>query len=311
MFRFPPPSSIPRLHSVSALQWLFYSVKRDHKSVKRLTAFFTALYRSLRRGARAALQIYPQTEAQLELVTSVALSCGFTGGLVVDFPNSTKAKKQYLVLIAGRDGAGRVGAAAMATASELGAVPRGVGAGAAGGGDEEDEADDESDEDMAVAGGGGGATKARDGARGRGRSEAGEGDADGDDAMSMGKARTVASAATAAHRRAAWGGMSVAGSMAGGRADAGADGLAVAAHVGRPEAGAGGPLGDAWAETAATAVFETRRPHIKRKARREREARVAPKSKAWILKKKEARRRKGLETRPDTKYTGRRRPGKF
>lgn len=35
------------------------------------------------------------------------------------------------------------------------------------------------------------------------------------------------------------------------------------------------------------------------------------KSKDWILKKKERRRRQGEETRPDTKYTGRKRSGRF
>lgn len=38
--------------SVSALQWLCYSDRRDHRSARRLEAFFTSLYRSLRRGAR-------------------------------------------------------------------------------------------------------------------------------------------------------------------------------------------------------------------------------------------------------------------
>jgi len=30
---------------------------------------------------------------QLELITQQSMKAGFTGGLVVDFPNSTKAKK--------------------------------------------------------------------------------------------------------------------------------------------------------------------------------------------------------------------------
>lgn len=89
--------------SVSALQWLFYNDKKDHRSAQRLNVFFTSLYRCLRRGARAALQIYPENAEQLELLTAVASRCGFTGGLVVDFPNSTKAKKYFLCLFAGTD----------------------------------------------------------------------------------------------------------------------------------------------------------------------------------------------------------------
>lgn len=44
-----------------------------------------------------------------------------------------------------------------------------------------------------------------------------------------------------------------------------------------------------------------------------REARGKPmkKSREWILAKKERRRRQGRDARPDTKYTGRKRSGKF
>lgn len=38
-------------------------------------------------------QLYPETPDQLELLTTQAMKAGFTGGVVVDFPNSTKAKK--------------------------------------------------------------------------------------------------------------------------------------------------------------------------------------------------------------------------
>lgn len=109
--------------SVSALQWLCYaySGRADHRAGRRLRAFFSALYRCLRRGARAALQLYPESAAQLELVAQTATACGFGGGLVVDFPNSTKAKKYYLCLVAG-------GSAA------AGPLPRALGAGAGHGG---------------------------------------------------------------------------------------------------------------------------------------------------------------------------------
>ena len=39
------------------------------------------------------LQIYPESPAQAEMLTSAAMRAGFTGGLVVDFPHSTRAKK--------------------------------------------------------------------------------------------------------------------------------------------------------------------------------------------------------------------------
>ena len=42
---------------------------------------------------RAVLQLYPETPQQMELITNAALKSGFGGGVVVDYPNSTKAKK--------------------------------------------------------------------------------------------------------------------------------------------------------------------------------------------------------------------------
>ncbi|KAL8273220.1 hypothetical protein Esti_002836 [Eimeria stiedai] len=65
---------------------------------RRQTCFFQHLARALRPGARAALQFYPDNAEQLESLTSAALRCGFEGGLVVDYPNSTKAKKYFLCL---------------------------------------------------------------------------------------------------------------------------------------------------------------------------------------------------------------------
>lgn len=87
--------------SISALQWLFYPAKKCHNPHKRLFAFFHSLYASLHRGARAVLQFYPEKPQQMEMAVRIATQCGFTGGLVVDFPNSTKAKKYYLCITAG------------------------------------------------------------------------------------------------------------------------------------------------------------------------------------------------------------------
>jgi 18S rRNA (guanine1575-N7)-methyltransferase len=63
--------------------------------------FFETLYACLTRGARAVLQIYPENPLQAEMLTSTAMKAGFTGGLVVDFPHSTRAKKYFLVLMVG------------------------------------------------------------------------------------------------------------------------------------------------------------------------------------------------------------------
>nr|CAD7408455.1 unnamed protein product [Timema cristinae] len=89
--------------SVSALQWLCNADKKSHNPVKRLYKFFSSLYASLSRTARAVFQFYPENNEQVELITSQAMKAGFYGGVVIDFPNSTKAKKFFLVLITGEN----------------------------------------------------------------------------------------------------------------------------------------------------------------------------------------------------------------
>lgn len=87
--------------SISALQWLCYANKASHNPTKRLYCFFSTLYACLSRSARAVLQFYPENSEQVELITAQATKAGFFGGVVVDFPNSTKAKKMFLVLMTG------------------------------------------------------------------------------------------------------------------------------------------------------------------------------------------------------------------
>ena len=196
---------------MSALQWLCYSDKKDHRSAQRLRAFFTSLYRCLRRGARAALQIYPESPEQLDLISQTAAACGFGGGLVVDFPNSTKAKKYYLCLMAGVDPA-----AAGAT------LPRALGGG------------------------------------GSGRSVVDA--ADDDDVVRIYSSRGAASGA---------------GASAGHGAD--------------------------------SAAYEGRRNRLKKRSKKG--SRVSVKGKDWVVAAKDARRRKGLVTKSDSKYTARKRSG--
>jgi 18S rRNA (guanine1575-N7)-methyltransferase len=90
--------------SISALQWLCNVDKRGQEPFKRLKIFFDRLYCCLKKGARAVLQFYPETAGQTEMITAAALRCGFGGGLVVDYPNSTKARKVFLVIYAGFSG---------------------------------------------------------------------------------------------------------------------------------------------------------------------------------------------------------------
>lgn len=87
--------------SISAVQWLCNADKKSHNPVKRLYRLFSTLYASMSRGARAVFQLYPETPDQLELITQQAMKAGFSGGVVVDYPNSTKAKKIFLCLFTG------------------------------------------------------------------------------------------------------------------------------------------------------------------------------------------------------------------
>ena len=91
--------------SISALQWLLNADGGEkHEPYKRLKILFTCVRRILKRGARAVFQFYPETAEQVEMITSCAMRCGFGGGIVVDFPHSTRAKKTYLVIHTGFQG---------------------------------------------------------------------------------------------------------------------------------------------------------------------------------------------------------------
>lgn len=93
--------------SISALQWLLNADGGEkYEPYKRLRILFTSLRRVLKRGARAVFQFYPESAEQVEMITSCAMRCGFGGGVVVDFPHSTRAKKTYLVIHTGFQGNG-------------------------------------------------------------------------------------------------------------------------------------------------------------------------------------------------------------
>ena len=69
--------------SISAVQWLCNEDKSWHNAQRRITCFFQSLYSCLARGAKAIIQLYPETPQQMELITSCAMRCGFTGLSVV------------------------------------------------------------------------------------------------------------------------------------------------------------------------------------------------------------------------------------
>jgi 18S rRNA (guanine1575-N7)-methyltransferase len=95
------PGSFDGCISISALQWLCNADATDHIPQRRLKRFFTTLYSGLVQGARAVFQFYPESPDHLAMIQYAALQAGFNGGLVVDYPNSTRAKKYFLCLFAG------------------------------------------------------------------------------------------------------------------------------------------------------------------------------------------------------------------
>lgn len=92
--------------SISAIQWLCNADTAAADPRRRMRAFFESLYGCLTRGARAVLQCYPDGPAQAELLVGAAMRAGFGGGLVVDYANSTRARKHFLVLTVGGGGGG-------------------------------------------------------------------------------------------------------------------------------------------------------------------------------------------------------------
>ncbi|KAL0385226.1 UNVERIFIED_CONTAM: 18S rRNA (guanine-N(7))-methyltransferase RID2 [Sesamum radiatum] len=130
------PGVIDGAISISAVQWLCNADKSSHEPRVRLKAFFGSLYRCLARGARAVLQVYPENLAQRELILGFAMRAGFSGGVVVDYPHSTKKRKEYLVLTCGPP-------------SLSSATPNGKGEDGESGSDE-DSSDDEENQSVSV-----------------------------------------------------------------------------------------------------------------------------------------------------------------
>jgi 18S rRNA (guanine1575-N7)-methyltransferase len=92
------PGIIDACISISALQWLSYSNRSYENPRKRLITLFTSLFTVLAPGARAVFQFYPGDEKQTEMILQCARKCGFGGGLVVDYPD-TSSRKYYLCLM--------------------------------------------------------------------------------------------------------------------------------------------------------------------------------------------------------------------
>jgi len=100
------PGSFDGAISISVLQWLL-NAETSHPTSSpphRLNRFFTTLHSALRNPSRAVFQFYPSSDDQIQLITSSAQKAGFGGGIVIDYPNSNKARKVFLCLLVGGGG---------------------------------------------------------------------------------------------------------------------------------------------------------------------------------------------------------------
>ncbi|CCK72046.1 18S rRNA (guanine1575-N7)-methyltransferase KNAG_0I02610 [Huiozyma naganishii CBS 8797] len=87
--------------SISAIQWLCNADTSYNDPKRRLMRFFNTLFSSLRKGGKFCAQFYPKNDQQVDDILQAAKVAGFSGGLVIDDPESKKNKKYYLVLSSG------------------------------------------------------------------------------------------------------------------------------------------------------------------------------------------------------------------
>ncbi|WWC70278.1 uncharacterized protein I206_104228 [Kwoniella pini CBS 10737] len=96
------PGTFDGAISISVIQWLLNADSSSHSPPQRLNRFFTTLHSSLKNPSRAIFQFYPSSDDQVQMIVNSAQRAGFGGGLVIDYPNSKKARKMYLCLMVGQ-----------------------------------------------------------------------------------------------------------------------------------------------------------------------------------------------------------------
>ncbi|KAL3147222.1 hypothetical protein ABBQ32_002718 [Trebouxia sp. C0010 RCD-2024] len=89
--------SIDGAVSISAVQWLCH-LPNPKIALSRL---FRGLYRCLKLGCKAVMQVYLAGNSQVDLLLTAATAEGFSGGLYVGFPHRGLAKKYFLCLSKG------------------------------------------------------------------------------------------------------------------------------------------------------------------------------------------------------------------
>ncbi|CAA0825490.1 S-adenosyl-L-methionine-dependent methyltransferases superfamily protein [Striga hermonthica] len=91
------PGVVDGAISISAVQWLCNADKSSHEPRPSLDRYTDAWHGEQGQFYRYTLKIWLNGE----LIPGFAMRAGFSGGVVVDFPHSTKQRKEYLVLTCG------------------------------------------------------------------------------------------------------------------------------------------------------------------------------------------------------------------
>eukprot|EP00198_Chlamydomonas_reinhardtii_P005378 XP_001694714.1 predicted protein [Chlamydomonas reinhardtii] len=99
------PGSFDGAISISAVQWLCNADRAGHDPRKRMKRFFETLYMSLRRGARAVLQIYPENHKQAEMLVAAAMKVSGLGGFAGRWRGPFQRGAQVFQVVT-RDGVG-------------------------------------------------------------------------------------------------------------------------------------------------------------------------------------------------------------
>lgn len=95
------PGTFDAAISISAIQWLCNADTSYNDPKRRLMRFFNGLFAALKKGGKFVAQFYPKNDDQVDQILQAAKVAGFSGGLVIDDPESKKNKKYYLVLSSG------------------------------------------------------------------------------------------------------------------------------------------------------------------------------------------------------------------
>jgi 18S rRNA (guanine1575-N7)-methyltransferase len=87
-------NSFDYIISISAVQWLFQSYKKEHHPYQRIKVFFKSIYSVVVK--KAVIQFYCNKK-EIEILKNEAKRAGFSGGLTID-NEGTKNSKYFLVL---------------------------------------------------------------------------------------------------------------------------------------------------------------------------------------------------------------------